>query len=232
MVDFVIATGVFFVSTALVISLVLTYYSNFLGVLQESELRSAAMSTNNILFGGKGLPENWEATNRTPSRIGLMNDLFRMPVVLKVNNASDFNGAALNFSVTFDPSCLNRTRETTIRVYNETNNEHRYTLYNRSFCLGDVYLRSADFAVSVDLPAATPKTFFIYFSPEGGVNSTNTTTVSFPANQTNYSATVYPPENFRMVSPSKVRALRNLTYSQVAEVLGGDVSFELEVDRK
>lgn len=232
LVDFVIATGIFFVSVALVISFVLSYYSNFLGVLQDSELRSAAINANNVLFGGKGLPENWESTNTTPSRIGLMTDLFRMPVVITTKNNTDFNKAILNFSVTFDPSCMNRTQEKTIRIYNETNYEHQYTLYNKSFCAGGTYLRSADLSVNVTIPALTSKRFFIYFSPESNINVTNSTTIWWPVNATNYTTIVYPPENLKMVSPSKLRALRNLTYSQVAEILGGDVSFELEVDNQ
>lgn len=232
MIDFVIATGIFFVSVAIVISFVLGYYSNFLGVLQDSELRSAAIATNSILFGGKGVPENWETTNATPSSIGLMNDLFRKPVVLTTTNASSFGNATLNFTVTFDPTCLNTTRESTIRIYNETNHEHAYGLYNRSYCAGNEFLRSSDIAVNVTIPALTSKIFFVYYSPESGINGTNTLAVPFPANQTNYSAVVYPSDELKMISPSKMRALRNLSYPQVAEVLGGDVAFELEVDEQ
>lgn len=232
MIDFVIATGIFFVSVAVVISFVLGYYSNFLGVLQDSELRSSAIATSNILFGGKGVPENWETTNVTPTRIGLMNDLFRMPVVLSTTNSSGFNNATLNFTVNFDPSCLNRTRENTIRIYNETNHEHMYTLYNRSFCAGGTYLRSSDISVNVTVPALTSKIFFVYFSPEADINATGNFVVPFPVNATDYTATVYPSENFQMVSPSKMRAARNLSYSQVVEILGGDVAFELEVDEE
>jgi hypothetical protein len=232
MIDFVIATGIFFVSVAVVISFVLGYYSNFLGTLQESELRSSAIATNNLLFGGKGVPENWETTNTTPSSIGLMNDLFRTPVVLTTTNASNFNNATLNFTVTFDPSCANRTREGTIRVYNETNHEHAYGLYNKTYCAGNEFLRSSDVAVNVTIPALTSKIFFVYSSPETNVNGTNQLSVPFPANQTNYSAVVYPPENLKMVSPAKMRALRNLSYAQVAEILGGGVAFELEVDEQ
>lgn len=231
LIDLVVATGMFFVFVALIISFVLAYYSNFLGVLQDSELRTTGANVQNIFFGGKGVPQDWETRNTTPARIGLINDLFRKAVVLTTTNTTDLNNVTLNLTVNFDAPCQNTTRENTIRIYNETNGEHPYTLYNKSFCVANTFLRSADVAINVTIPALTSKTFFVYFSPESGINLTNYGTVAFPANVTNYTAIVYPAEKLSMVSPSKLRALRNLTYTQVAETLGSNTRFEVEVDR-
>lgn len=231
MIDFVIATGIFFVSVALVISFVLSYYSNFLGVLQESELRSSAMTAYSVFFSGKGVPENWETSNRAPLKIGLVNDLFRIPVILSTTNETNLNNATLNFTINFDSSCLNKTRESTIKIYNETNSNYPFTIYNRSFCQPNDFLKSADFAVNVTLPALRAKTFYVYFSPEPNINSTSSTyTIAFPQNASNYTAIVYPADKMKMISPSKVRALRNLSYSEIVDTLGGSTTFELEVD--
>jgi len=40
----------------------------------------------------------------------------------------------------------------------------------------------------------------------------------------------YPAETLKMVSVSKLRALKNLTYSQIAKTLGSSTEFLLEVD--
>lgn len=231
LIDVSIATGLFFVFVALVISFVLSYYTSFLGVLQDSELRTSAANVHNIFFGGKGVPADWETRTATPARIGLLNDLFRLPVVLSTTNSSNFNNVTLNFSVSFDPSCLNTTRESTIRIFNESNVEHPYTLYNKTYCISSTFLQSADLAVNVTLPALRSKIFFVYFSPESGINSSNYGTIPFPQNATNYTATKYPAETLRMLSPSKLVALKNLTYSQILETLGGNTRFRIEVEK-
>lgn len=230
LIDLVVATGLFFVAIVAILSLVLAFYSNFLSVLQDSELRTSTINANNIFFGGKGVPEDWETRNTTPARIGLVNDLFKMPFVISTRNGTALSNATLNFTANFDPGCLNRTRESTIRIFNESNHEHAYTLYNKTFCVANNFLRSADIAINVSVPALTGKTFFVYFSPESGVNGTSYT-IAFPNNVTNYTAIGYPVETLRAVSPSKLRALRNLSYGQVAETLGSSTRFQLEVDR-
>lgn len=237
LVDLAIATGLFFVFVALILSFVLNYYSNFQGILQDSELRTSAANLNNVFFGGKGVPTDWETRSATPARIGLLNDLYRLPVILTTTNGSDFNNATVNFTLTFDPNCLNTTREKTIRIFNETDVEHQYTLYNRTFCVANTFLKSADFALNVTLPGARPKVFFVYFSPESGVNATVYGTYGFPiypggiSNVSNYTVIKYPTETLSQVSPSKLNALRNLTISQVLDTIGSNTNFRLEVDR-
>lgn len=236
LVDLVIATGMFFVFTALLMSLVLTYYTNFVGVLEDSELRTSAANVNNVFFGGKGVPSDWETRADLPARIGLLNDLYKAPIVVATKNSSDFNNFTFNFSLSFDPACANTTRESTIRVFNDTNVEHPYTLYNKTYCVANEYLKSADFALNATLPALRPVRLFVYYSPEAGVNATAYGSIAFPTytnwlgNSSNYTVLKYPVETLKMVSVSKVRALKNLTYSQIAQTLGGSTEFLLEVD--
>lgn len=232
LIDLVVATGLFFVFVALILGFVLSYYSSFLSVLQESELRTQAANVDNIFFGGKGVPEDWDTRNTTPARIGLLNDLYRTPFIITTTNATDVNNVTLNFTINFDPLCLNKTRETTIRVYNATNAEFPYTLYNKTFCVANTYVKKADFALNFSLRSLTPYTFFVYYSPEAGINATGYGNIVFPSYNTpnNLNITYYPTESLRMVSPSKLRALRNLTYSQVAQTLGSNTRFQLEVD--
>jgi hypothetical protein len=236
LVDLAVATGIFFVFIAMIMSLVLTYYTNFISVLEDSELRTSAANVDNVLFGGKGVPPDWETRSELPARIGLLNDLYRAPILLATKNSSNFNNVTVNFTFSFDPACANTTRENTIRVFNDTNVEHAYTLYNKTYCVTNEYLKSADFALNVNLEALKPTRLFIYYSPESGVNATSYGTVNFPTypnwfgNSSNYTVLKYPVENLKMVSISKMRALRNLTYSQIAQILGGSTDFVLEVD--
>jgi len=236
LVDLVVATGIFFVFVALLISFVLTYYTNFIGVLEDGELRTSAANVNNVFFGGKGVPSDWETRPDPPVRIGLLNDLYRAPILLATRNSSNFNNATLNFSFSFDPSCTNTTRESTIRVFNDTNVEHPYTLYNKTYCVANQYLKSADFAINISLAALKPTRLYIYYSPEPGLNATPYGTIAFPTypnwfgNNSNYTVLKYPAETLKMVSVSKLRALKNLTYSQIAKTLGSSTEFLLEVD--
>lgn len=230
LIDLVIATGMFFVFVALVMGFVLTYYSNFLSVLQDSELRTSTASVQNIFFGGKGVPSNWETLGTVPARIGLMNDLYKLPLVITTRNSTPMSNVTVNFTVGFDPYCLNTTREATVRIYNASNQEHPYTLYNKTYCVANTFLKSADVAMNISIPALTSNVFLVYFSPEPGVNATAYGTVPFPSSAANYTVISYPTETLSMVSQSKLKALRNLTLSQIAQTLGSDTNFQLEVD--
>lgn len=232
LVDLTVATGLFFVFVVVILVAVIGHYTNFLGVLDNSELRMSAASVKNVLLGGKGVPADWETRGTTPLRLGLAGDLHRIPVVVTTGNETDMNNATMNFTVNFDPLCANTTRESTVRIFNQTNDEHPYTLYNKTWCTTNVFLKKADVSVNVTVPANVPKTLFVYFSPEANINLTNYGTVAFPilTNGTNYTAKAYPRETFRSLSPSKLRALRSLPFDQVVETLGTGTRFEVEVD--
>jgi hypothetical protein len=221
LIDLVIATGLFFVFTALILTFVLTYYTNFVSILEDSELRTSAANVNNVFFGGEGVPADWELRSDAPVRIGLMTDLNRAPMIVATKNSSNFNNFTINFTMSFDPSCTNTTRENTIRIFNDTNVEHPYTLYNKTYCVANDYLKSADLAMNVSLVALRPTNY-------GGIPYPTYT--NWTSNMTNFTVVKYPIEALKMVSVTKVRALRNLTYSQVAQTLGSNTRFQLEVD--
>lgn len=236
LVDLVVATGLFFVFTAFIMTSVLSYYTNFLSVLEDSELRTSAANVNSVFFGGEGVPSDWELRSGAPVRIGLMTELNRVPIIVATKNSTDFNNFTMNFTMNFDPSCSNTTRENTIRVFNDTNVEHPYTLYNKTYCVANDYLKSADFAMNISLSALRPTRFSVYYSSEYGINATNYGVISYPkytnwtSNMTNFTVVKYPVEALKMVSVTKVRALKNLTYSQVAQTLGSNTRFQVEVD--
>lgn len=232
LVDVSIATGLFIVVTVAVVTFTLSFHANFQSALEDSELRSSAANVKNVLLSGKGEPEDWETRSGTPARVGLMDDLFRKPVLVSVDNGTDHSDFTFNFTVEFDPGCANTTRESTVRVYNETNVEHPFSLYNQSYCAGNEFIQSADFTLNATVPASDPKILFVYFSHDESVSDPGYAAVQFPSfpNGTNHTVLVYPTDELDMVSPTKLDALRNLSYSQVASTLGGDTVFRLEVE--
>jgi hypothetical protein len=79
------------------------------------------------------------------------------------------------------------------------------------------------------LNANQNKTFFLYFSPDTGVQPPNYT-IPFPINASNYTVVVYPEEKFSSLSLTKFAALRNKTYGDVTQTLGTQYDFYLEVE--
>ena len=232
LIDLTIAVGLFFVFIVVILVSVLDYYTNFLSLLEDSELRTNSLNVRNIFLGGKGVPDDWETRNTSPVRIGLVNDLYKQPFVITTTNSTPYNNNTINLTVNFDPNCENRTLENTIRIYNSTNSEHPFNLYNTSFCSGTSFLQTADIAMNITIPALTAKAFFIFYSPEPGINATNYGDIEFNAylnGTSNYTIINYPTEELTMISPSKVNALRNLTFDEIKATLGG-INFELEVD--
>jgi hypothetical protein len=80
------------------------------------------------------------------------------------------------------------------------------------------------------MPALTDKKLFVYFSPESAVQSPSYGGIPFPVNATNYTAVRYPVETLEAISPSKMKAMRNLSYGSIVDSLGGGVEFEVEVE--
>ena len=232
LIDLTIAVGLFFVFIVVILVSVLDYYTNFISVLDESELRTNSINVKNIFLGGKGVPEDWETRNTSPVRIGLINDLYKKPLVITTTNSTPYNNATINFTVNFDADCSNRTLQSTIKILNETNSEHPFTLYNTSFCPGNQFIQTADIAMNITIPALTAKTFVVFYSAEPNINQTDYGNIEFNPywnGTSNYTVIQYPTDELTQISPSKVSALRNLTFSQIQDSVGGS-NFKIEID--
>jgi hypothetical protein len=226
-VDFAVAVGTFFAFISVLIIYLTSYMSSYIGLTSTSELRTVAYDYFNGLFTGKGIPSNWEQYTFTPVKVGLTNDLYRIPIVVTETNGTFRNNITINVSVSFDPSCQNKTWNSSVRIYNESNYQFTSTLYNQSFCVSQ-YLNSSDIAFNLSLGPREAKKFFIYYSPDQQIISSNYT-IEFPVNATNYTAVVYPEEKFTAISVSKMKSLRNRTYYEVARTLGLIYQFNVEV---
>lgn len=226
-IDFAIGFGLFIVFVAALFIYITSYLSSYTGLISSSELRTVAYDIHNTLFGNKGIPVNWEKFNYVPVKVGLISDLHRMPVVISEANNTDRSNATLNFSVVLDSGCSNKAWNNSIRIYNVSNVEFPFRLYNQSFC-SQWYVNSTDIALNLSILANSNKTFFIYYSSDTEIAAPNYS-IAFPINASNYSVKTYSEETLTAMSVSKIRALRNKSYSEVAYTLGTEYDFKIEV---
>lgn len=229
-IDLAVATGVFFLTVTFIISLVINYLGGFVGIVQSSELRTAAFDAFSTMFSSKGLPSDWDTKNFTPLRIGLMEDLHRVPVNILDTGGSGISNQTVNFTIVFDNNCLNRTHQNTIRIYNLSNSEQQYSLYNTTYCGSTSYINRTDLAVNVSIVPNSLDTLYVYSSPDRGINATGYKPISFPPVQVTYNATVFPATELTTISWSKINALRSIPIAEAIESFSNTYTFQIEVD--
>jgi hypothetical protein len=225
-VDLAVAIGLFLTFIAVLFIYMTSFLSSFYGLKITSELRTLSYDIFNTMFGGKGVPSNWESYNRVPVRVGLVTDLYRIPVNINETNGTNRGTVTVNVSVSFDASCSNKAWNSTVRAYNSSYSAVDFQLYNQTFC-SEKFLQTADVVFNVSLDANQNKTFFVYFSPQKNITAVSYS-VAF-ANTTNYTAQTYPEEKFSIVSVDKLKTLRNLNYDELVRTLGTEYRFKVEV---
>jgi len=227
-IDLAISFGIFVLFVVLVISQVSNYIKSYTGMATTNELRGIAVNIFNSLFSGKGLPSNWEEKNFTPVQIGLISDLYEIPLVVNETNGTNRVNISINATVNFDTLCENKSWEYTVVLYDENNNQVPLTLYNQSYC-NSHYLNHSDIVFNLTLNAYQSKTFFLYFSPDRTINATHFS-LPYP-NETNYTVTIYPQVKLETISVEKLLALRRLIYNNVKQTLGVNYNFYLEISK-
>jgi hypothetical protein len=228
-IDLAIAVGIFLIFLALFISFILSYHQSTGTLVLSSELRTAASNIFQALFSSPGVPSNWEEVAAMPIKLGLVQDLHRITVLVKDLDSMPLSNSTINFTIEFDFSCAKKAWETTIRIYNASMVEHPYTLYNTTYC-SSKFINKTDIVMNISQPANYWQTFYIYFSSDKGINATSYSRIQYPtATDANLSITVFPPETFRALSFSKLKKLRTLDFERVVERLGINFEFRIEV---
>lgn len=228
-IDFVIALGIFFVFVGVLIIFMLNYISSYTSIVGTSELSTTAYSIYNSLFSGKGVPADWEDKDYTPLKVGLIEDLYVVPIRITDKSDGAISNSTINVSVTLDAQCLNRSWETTVRLYDENNVEMAADFYNQTFCPGaDRYMYTADTVFNITLSAYQTKFFYLYFSPDQSIGATDYYH-PFPTSAENITAAQFPEVRVGMVSNSKLNALRGMSYEEVIKTLGADYDFRVEI---
>lgn len=229
-IDFAVAVGLFFTFIAILMVYVLNYIGSYTGVASTSEMRTVAYNIYKALFGSGGIPENWENQNYTPVQIGLVADLYKIPIKIAESNGTARDNITINISVSFDRYCTNKTWNDSVRVYDPGNVQLPVQLYNQTLCSGSgQFLNTSDVVINMSLVAYEEKYVFVYFSPDRTILPANYS-LAYPINLTNITAYAYPEEKFTMVSPSKLAALRSLSYEEVLRTVGRDYKFRVEVE--
>lgn len=225
-VDFAIAAGLFLSFFAVLMFYLINFVTNYFNLNVISDLRTVAFSFYNSLFGSKGHPSNWESYTYTPVNIGLITDLYRVPVVIAETNGTARTDYPINVSMVFDSGCSNKTWYSTVRVYDENNAEVPCQLHNQVFC-SSYFVKQADVVFNLTIDANASKKFFVYFSSQKLIVPSGYS-FTFPT-ALNYTATIYPEEKFSIVSVDKVKVLRNLSYDEVVRTLGTGYKLYIEI---
>lgn len=228
-VDFAIAAGTFLIFIAIIFSYMVNYLSNYQNMASASELRGAVFDIFNTFFTGVGIPGNWYEQSFTPVKVGLMSSLYRVVTNVTETSGANRDNIAVNGTVDFDSGCSRNVLSRTVRLYDSSNSQIPFQLYNQTFCSGG-YIRSGEIVFNISLTADQTKFFYIYFSSEKSVAPASYS-VDFPINETGYSFQAYPAEDLQMISIDRLQALRLLNYTDVIQTLMEGYKFHLEISK-
>jgi len=226
-VDFAIAAGVFLVFVGILFGYITNYLTNYQNMAMTSELRGVASDLFNTFFTGKGVPSNWDEQSFTPVKIGLINDLYRIAINVTETNGTNRDNIAINGTVNFDSTCSRNVLNNTVRLYNSSNSQVSFQLYNQTFC-SSTHLKTGEIVFNLSLSASQTKFFFVYFSPEKNVTSASYS-VAFPVNETNYTFQTFPIEELQTISIDRLKTLRGLDFTEVVQTLIKGYLFKVEV---
>jgi len=226
-IDFAIATGLFLVFIGILFGYVVSYLVNYRNMAETSELRGVASDLFNTFFTGKGVPSNWEEQGLTPVKIGLMDKLYLIVINVTEKDGSYRDNVVINGTIDYDSSCSRNVLNNTVRLYNSSNFQIPFKLYNQTFCDGS-YLKRADIVFNVSLEPYQSEFFFLYFSSQKSIEAPNYS-LDFPLVEINYSFQTFPVQELQMIAVDKLKALRNLSYEEVLQTVPKGYEFGVEI---
>jgi len=178
-IDFAIAVSFFIFFFAAVIMFTTNYFSRYSGLTKTSELRPVAESLFNVLLKRKGVPEDWGLNySISPVKVGLMEDLYMVPIIVKENMGSNRIDEPVNLGVKFDENCQNKSWNTTVRLYDEDDNEVKIEISNTNFCTGQ-FLNASNITWEVNISANQIQRYYLYYSPDENVTDPGYTSLAY-----------------------------------------------------
>ena len=226
-IDFIIAVGIFLVFLAVIVNFIVNYLGNYFNMVSLSEMRVSAANIYNALFGSKGLPTNWWNSTNVPVKIGIVSDIYRRPIRIQEASGSVRNNITINATVLFDETCDNKAWESTIRLFDFNGTQVNMKLYNQTYCTSS-YVKQANVLFNFTIQGSETKFFFLYYSPETSVVASNDT-ADYNTTTPNIVTTLFPEEKLQTISIDRMKALRNLTYDQVVQIMGERRNFNIEI---
>lgn len=204
----------------LLMTLIFSEYTSFISIQKDAE--DSLVAKVNALLAMKrllstGFPEDWQRSGL--QQLGLSDYVYRKPVLLTEASGTDRGYILINVSLVFDEDCSLVALNSTVRVY-EGEVELPFSLYNQTFCEGN-HLKNAAVVLNASFYANQSRMIFVYFSNDSSVVPSN---YSIPfSTASNFTIKVYPTEKMLWLSVEKMRALRQLNYTDaVASLLSGN----------
>jgi len=227
-IDFAIAAGLFIVFTVSIVIILLNYLTNYYNISSISDLRTVAYDTFYAVFSGPGLPTNWENTTYPPVKLGLITNLYEMPFIVNETNGTARTNYPINVTFNFDPGCLNKAWNTTVRIYDSDGNIVPMNILNSTFCASQ-YLKRADLVFNITISANSQQKFYTFYSSQQKILPNSSSYVLPTA--FNYTVIFYPEITLKTISVDKLLSLRNLSYDQIEQTLSTDFRFYFEVGK-
>ncbi len=132
------------------------------------EFREKATSLFDILFSSEGSPKNWEDTSQSPSELGLIKTIQRIPIIVKDTAQTARTNEPITEKVSFDEGCKKEAYNTTIRIYDDDINAINFQL-NKSVICTDEFLNESFVRFLVNLSAGQSKKYWVYYYNETGI---------------------------------------------------------------
>jgi len=167
-VDFAVAISFFLFFFAVVLMFSTNYFSNLSILTKTSEFRSVSENVFTLFFESKGVPEDWDEYSITPVKVGLMEDLYIVPILVRETNGSDRTDEPVTGHVIFDGDCQNKSWNTTVRIYDEDWDELILELSNTTKCTSQ-FLNQSDITWEVNISANQAKKYYLYYSPDDNI---------------------------------------------------------------
>ncbi|MDI6825716.1 MAG: hypothetical protein QMD36_00780 [Candidatus Aenigmarchaeota archaeon] len=165
-VDFTIAASFFLIFFALAIMFTTNYFSNLSSLTKTTEFRSTSEDFFRLFFESKGVPKDWNKNYTiVPVKIGLAEDLYLTRVLVRENAGLNRTNEPVSAHIIFDENCQNKSRNNTIRLYDEDWNELNIEIANTTNC-SNTYLNQTDISWELNISANQTKKYWVYYSPD------------------------------------------------------------------
>jgi hypothetical protein len=225
-VDFAIASGIFLIFLSVFLGHVVNYITSYWNEKEVFELKTVASTIFNTFFADEGLPKDWEKKGLVPVKVGLVGKLYMVVINITETSGNYRENLIINGSIEFDKNCERNILNNTVRLYNSSNSQIPFQLYNQTFCEGG-FLKKAEIVFKTSLEPSQSHFFFLYFSSEKNVEASNYS-LDFSVNE-NYTFQTFPAQELKVISVDKLMALKNLSYEEVLQTIQKGYEFMVEI---
>lgn len=163
-VDFSIAASAFLIFFALTIVFLTNHFSNVISGVKQTELRKIAFNYFKHILEKKGIPENWDKTRETPVQVGLSNNLYLVPIIVKEDSYAR-TPEIVSMNISFDEDCKKSIKNSSVRIFDQDLQEITYFMVDQLFCQ-DNSLKIATIVFYDNITADTEKNYYLYYSSE------------------------------------------------------------------